>query len=75
MHPHRNIESHSEVAAHEIDADYITLEFSDGSARRCTYASAGQENVERMKGLATAGQRLYKFISTTVSKLYECKEK
>lgn len=75
MEQYRNIEGQSEVSAYEIGADYITLEFSDGSTYRYTYASAGQENVERMKGLATAGQGLDKFINTPVSKLYERKEK
>ena len=75
MEPYRNIEDKSEVAAYEIGPDYIALEFSDGSTYRYTYASAGQENVERMKGLAQAGQGLDTFINTTVSKLYERKEK
>ncbi len=75
MEPYRNMDGNSEVAAYEIGPDYITLEFSDGSTYRYTYASAGQENVERMKGLAEAGQGLDTFINTTVSKLYERKEK
>ncbi len=75
MQPYRNIAGDSGVTAYEIGPDYITIEFSDGSVYRYTYASAGAENVERMKGLAQAGQGLDTFISTTVSKLYERKEK
>ncbi len=75
MEPYRNIEGHSQVTAYEIGPDYITLEFSDGGTYRYSYISAGQENVERMKGLAQAGQGLDTFINTPVGKLYERKEK
>ena len=75
MEQYRNIAGNSGVTAYEIGPDYITIEFSDGSIYRYTYASAGIENVERMKGLAEAGQGLNTFISMTVSKLYERKEK
>jgi hypothetical protein len=75
MEPYRNIEGNSEVTAYEIGPDYSTLEFSDGSAYRDKYASAGQEKVERMQGFAQAGRGLDTFIGTTVSKLYERKEK
>jgi hypothetical protein len=74
MEPYRNVAGNSGVDAYEIGPDYITIKFSDGAVYRYTYASAGQENVERMKGLAQAGQGLSTFISTTVSKLYERKE-
>ena len=75
MEKYRNIAGNSGVSAYEIGSDYITIQFSDDSVYRYTYASAGKDNVERMKGLAEAGQGLNTFISTTVSKLYERKEK
>ncbi len=75
MEPYRNITGNSGVRAYEIGGDYITIEFSDGAVYRYTNASAGQENVERMKGLAEAGQGLNTFLSTNVLKLYERKEK
>ena len=75
MEPYRNIAGNSGVRAYEIGPDYITIEFSDGASYRYTYASAGEENVERMKGLAQAGQGLNTFISTSVSQLYERKER
>ncbi len=75
MEPYRNIAGSSGVKAYEIGPDYITLEFWVGAVYRYTNASAGEENVERMKGRARAGQGLNTFISTTVSKLYERKEK
>ncbi len=75
MQPYRNIAGSSGVKAFEIGADYITVEFSDGSTYRYTYASAGRENVEHMKGLAEAGQGLNAFLNTPLSKLYERKER
>ncbi len=75
MEPYRDIAGNSGVRGYEIGPDYITIEFSDGAVYRYTYASVGQENVERMKGFATAGQGLNTFLSTTVGKLYERKEK
>ncbi len=75
MEPYRNITGNSGVKTFEIGPDYITIEFSDGAVYRYTYASAGPENVERIKGLATAGQGLDEFLSTTLSKMYERKEK
>ncbi len=75
MQPYRNITGSSGVRAYEIGSDYITMEFSDGAVYRYTYASAGQQNVEHMKGLAEAGQGLGTFLNTTVAKLYERKEK
>ncbi len=75
MEPYRNIQGNSGVRAYEIGDDYITIEFSDGAVYRYTYASAGEENVDRMKGLAEAGQGLNTFLSTNVMKLYERKEK
>ncbi len=75
MEPYRNVAGNSGVTAYEIGPDYITVQFSDGGTYRYTYASAGTENVERMKGLARAGQGLGTFLSTTMSRLYERKEK
>jgi len=75
MEQYRNLTGNSGVKSYEIGADYITIEFNDGAIYRYTHASAGKENVERMKGLARAGQGLSTFVSTTVSKLYERKEK
>lgn len=75
MEPYRNVEGNSDVTAYQVGPDYITLQFSDGSTYRYTYISAGQENVERMKSLAQAGQGLDTFINAAIRKLYERKEK
>ena len=52
----------------------MAVKFSDGRTYRYTYASAGQENVGRMKGLAQADQGLNTFNGATVSKRYERRE-
>ncbi len=75
MEPYRNVEGNSDVTAYQVGPDYITLQFSDGSTYRYTYISAGQENVERMKSLAQAGQGLDTFINAAIRKLYARKEK
>ena len=75
MEPYRNLSGTSGVSAYEIGPDHITIEFTDGTMYLYTYASAGKDNVERMKGLAQAGRGLSTYISTTVGKLYERKEK
>ena len=74
MERYRNIVGNSGIAAYEIGEDYIVVQFEDGGRYRYSYASAGRENVERLKGLAKAGQGLNTFLSTEVSKLYERKE-
>jgi hypothetical protein len=74
MERYRNVAGNSGIAAYEIGKDYIVVQFEDGGRYRYTYASSGRENVERMKGLAKAGQGLNTFLSTEVSKLYERKE-
>jgi hypothetical protein len=75
MEPYRNTAGSPGVAAWEIGPDYVTLQFSDESTYLYTYANAGQENVERMKGLARRGQGLNTFMNTIISKRYERKEK
>jgi hypothetical protein len=75
MESYRNIAGGSGATAYEIRSDYITIEFSDGAVFRHTYASAGQESVDHIKGLATSGQGLDEFLSITLSKMYERKEK
>ena len=52
MEQYRIIAGNSGVTAYEIGPDYITIRFSDSSVYRYTYASTGQDNLERMNGLA-----------------------
>jgi len=60
----------SGVRQYEIGDDYIKVGFSDGSLYEYTYASAGSDNVEYMKRLATEGEGLNAFINTTVKYNY-----
>lgn len=75
MERYRNLGGDSGVAAYEIGADFIRVQFSDGSIYLYTYTSAGSSNVEHMKQLAGNGQGLNAFINTTVRKAYARKER
>ena len=63
---------------YEIGDDFVMVEFktpsrTGGRVYKYTYASAGMENIEKMKELAQAGQNLETFIQDNVRKLYESK--
>jgi len=73
MEPYKNLSGNSGVAAYEIGADFIGVRFRNGPWYLYTYASAGRNNIEKMKVLAEAGQGLSTFISTTVWKAYASK--
>ena len=75
MERYRNLDGDSGVAGYEIGADFIRVQFSDGSVYLFTYASAGAHNIERMKVLAAAGDGLNAFINTNVKKSYARKER
>ena len=73
MEQYKNLSGQSGVASYEIGSDSITVQFKDGKFYRYTNASAGSQNVEHMKSLASAGQGLNSFINTTVRKNYDSK--
>ena len=75
MERYKNIDGDSGVAAYEIGADFIRVQFRDGSVYLYTYASAGPHNIEHMKKLAAAGDGLNAFINTNVRKSYARKER
>lgn len=75
MERYMDIDNDSGVAAYEIGADFIRVQFKDGSIYRYTYASAGQQNIEQMKALARAGDGLNAYINRNVRKLYVVKER
>ena len=75
MERYRNLGGDSGVVAYEIGADFIRVQFSDGSIYLYTNASAGPRNIEHMKQLASDGQGLNAFINTTVRKAYARKER
>jgi len=68
--PYANLSGSSGVVAYQIGVDSITVEFVDGWLYSYTYESAGVDNVEHMKQLATRGRGLSGFISTTVKNNY-----
>lgn len=70
MKRYANASGHSVVVAYETLANAITVAFRDGRIYRYTYASAGRDNVERMKQLAAAGRGLSTFINRQVHDRY-----
>lgn len=75
MEDYRNLGGDSGVAAYEIGAEFIRVEFKDGSIYLYTYSSAGSHKIEHMKQLARGGEGLNAFINTDVRKAYERKER
>jgi hypothetical protein len=78
MTNYQNLNGQSNVAQFEIGIDFIDVQFlttnKDGTnTYRYSYGSAGQNNVEEMKRLATQGFGLNSFIMTNVKNLYEKK--
>ena len=65
----------SSVAAYEYGADYIQVQFTDGSVYVYTYASAGGDHIERMKELADSGDGLNAYIMANVKYDYESKSR
>jgi hypothetical protein len=75
MEHYRNLGGDSGVSAFEIGADYIRVEFKDGSMYLYTYASTGAARIEQMKSLALQGHGLNAYINTSIGKAYERKER
>jgi len=73
MESYKNLSGTSGVAAFEQGADYIKVQFSDGSVYHYTHASAGEGNITRMKALANSGFGLNAFINTKVKYRYAAK--
>lgn len=71
MERYKDIDNDSGVEAFEIKPDYIDVKFK-GTAKvyRYSYASAGQDNVEKMKILAKNGEGLNSFIMKHVKFKY-----
>ncbi len=75
MQPYKNLGGRSGIASYESGPDFIRVQFSDGDVYTFTYASAGSDNVEHMKELASKGQGLNAFLNRTVRKGYDRKER
>jgi len=73
MEQYRNLGGDSGVTGYEIGSDFIKVNFKDDSLYLYTYESTGQQDVETMKELATAGTGLNSFISSKVRKRYAAK--
>ena len=67
----KNNSGDSGVEFYEIENDDIIVQFVNGRKYKYTYASAGKENVEKMKLLAIEGKGLTTFIQHEVKELYE----
>lgn len=73
MERYKNLGGDSGVSAYEIGDDSIIVQFSNGTVCLYTYRSAGSANIEKIKLLATAGERLNSYIKRYVNKGYESK--
>ncbi|MCX6828349.1 MAG: hypothetical protein NT002_03600 [candidate division Zixibacteria bacterium] len=73
MERYKDIGGDSGVAAYEIGSDSITVQFKDGAVYLYTYASAGSDAIETMKGLAVSGDGLNSYINRNVRKKYAAK--
>ena len=65
-----NRRGRSNVSDYEIFADGISVTFGDGKRYEYTNASAGADNIAKMKTLATDGAGLNSFINLYVKKRY-----
>ena len=75
MERYKNLSGGSGIVAYESGPDFIRVQFSSGSVYLYTYESAGSENIEEMKELASKGEGLNSFINTTVRYYYARRER
>ncbi len=73
MEYYANLGGTSGVRAYEINSTSISVKFKDGAEYLYTYSSAGANNIEIMKDLASNGIGLNSFINTNVRKNYASK--
>lgn len=71
MEKYKNLGGNSNVAAYEIGADYIDVQFGGGKVYRYSYKSAGKEKVEQMKLYAQKGSGLNSYINLYARMNYE----
>jgi len=70
MTPYANRGGDSGVAAFEVGADFIVVQFTTGARYLYNHAATGAANIARMKELALDGHGLNEFINRHVRKLY-----
>jgi hypothetical protein len=73
MQRYKNLGGESGVAAYDIDAGQIVVQFKSGERYLYTEDSAGAANIAKMQALAKAGRGLSGFISQHVRDGYERK--
>jgi len=74
MAEYGNLHGNSGVTSYEIGDSWICVTFRGGASYLYTYDSAGEENIEEMKGLAENGRGLATFISRNVRDDWESKD-
>jgi hypothetical protein len=70
MERYANYNRDSGVSNYEIGSNFILVGFTSGRVYEYTYSSAGEHNIEMMKGLAIKGSGLNSFINLNVNKKY-----
>ena len=73
MQNYTDVDGDSGVAAYEIGADFILVQFKDGGIYEYTSASVGTSNLTHMMRLAQQGDGLNSFINRNVRKNYSRK--
>jgi hypothetical protein len=71
MKPYADKDHDSSVRAYEYDDTSISIQFSDKSVYKYSYARAGATNVETMKRLADSGDGLNSYIIRHVKTLFD----
>jgi len=62
----------SGIAAYEIGADYVSVQFTNtGKVYTYSYAKAGKSHVDQMKILARSGSGLNSYIMRNVKSLFD----
>lgn len=70
MERYKNLGGDSGIAEYEIVADFIKVKFKSSKVYVYNYVSAGRDDIEHMKSLATNGTGMNTFININVKKLY-----
>jgi hypothetical protein len=78
MQPYKNLSGQSGIELYVYENDSITVKFKEKNKSghdtyKYTYQSAGNDSIEKMKGLADIGQGLHTYINQEVRKKYDSK--
>lgn len=75
MQPYRDVDGDSGAVAYEMGADFMRVQFHDGSVYLYTTAVPGAQTLEQMKRLAQAGDGLNAYINKHVGRRYARRER